>query len=199
MRTLVTGFAALVFGLSSVGCLADSIGPYRVDSSSLMTASCGAGVEPVAAQTWAAALDAAPVSDIEVAGDFERGPQLQMKRADASWLYVNLQSTGDWTFAGERSLEATTVSDSGLGADFSALLEGEQQGCRFDLTMTADIGFDDGAWVQMAGNLQVELRETLTPVDSRCSVQDCSAQFWFQATHLSFESAPLLPLDTATN
>jgi len=152
-----------------IGC-SSPVGTYRVDSSSVLEASCS-GVDPVRVGAWVDALSAAPASDMQV-GMKGGEIQAQLQRDDSSVLYASVIDSGNNTWSGSRSLESTTTSDALLGADFSALLENEGV-CRFDLTVEADLNFGEEGFDGVNGQFRATLDETSGA--EPCDIQSCTA------------------------
>ena len=159
-----------------VGC-APPVGSYRVDSATLSEVSC-TGVGADAVQPWIEALTAAPLADVQV-GESGGDVQAQMTRGDGTVLYATVTETGDAVWTGTRELLSTTTASADLGADFSALLEGDGI-CRFDFFTEVELAYPDG-YGQVDGEFVARIEES-DDLDS-CDILTCRAAFSFTASH----------------
>lgn len=152
-----------------MGC-SSPVGTYRVDSSSVLEASCS-GVDPARVGVWVDVLNAAPASDMQV-GSKQGEVQAQLQRADSSVIFAPVVDAGDNTWSGSRFLESTTITESVLGADFSALLENVGV-CSFDLTVEADLNFGEEGFDSVNGQFRATFEES-SGADP-CDIQSCTA------------------------
>jgi len=178
----------LVFPLLLVatGCAKNETGDYRLDDVILFSASCAAGTDSARGQTWTAAMGAAVLEDMAVSrgGALSSRPsQARFTRADGTILFADVEEGADRVFGGTRSLEATTIPDSLLGTDFSALLEADEIGCEFDLDTQIDFDFGEDGWDVVTGSVVVTVSETQALTDVRCELSTCTAEWTFAGVH----------------
>ena len=90
---------------------------------------------------------------------------------------------GSVFFTGTATLDNTTVTAAGLGADFSALLEANNVDCEFDMTTVVSMAFPE-SWQYADVTVQVSID---TPFDSTngCVVDNCTARYVIDAAHTS--------------
>jgi len=186
----VTRLLLLVFVLAStVGCVNSEVGDYRLDDVILLAATCGAGVPLDRASAWTSAMSTDVLDDMAVTrgrGPSTAGSQAQFWRSsDGTVFFTDIEGNDDRVFSGERVALATTVQESGLGSDFSSLLEPDSIGCEFDLSVTVEFDFGEEGFGVAAGSVFVEVSETQELSDDRCPVQTCTADWSFAAAHTS--------------
>jgi hypothetical protein len=193
MRTLLrlTAAAALL-----TGCPANETGSYRMDDVLLVSASCAAGVDLERATVFTDAMSAAGPDDLLVTrgGVVSQAPsQAQFFRADGSVFFADVEETDeDRVFSGTRVAVATTVEDGFLGSDFSVLLQQDDIGCEFDLSVHIDFNFGEDGWDIATGSVIVEVAETAELSDQRCDISSCTAEWRWAARHRSGASADRL-------
>jgi len=168
------------------GCAQDEVGSYRLDQALLLQAVCN-GTDTDRTSAWSSSLAESPLDTMQVGrpdGMSLSRSQAWFTRSDASTLFAEVSTSGDRRFEGVRDLEATTVSEASLGADFAGLLESEELGCRFDMRLGVTFSFAEDSWQEAEGTLHLELTET-PEGDDRCDLVECRADFSYTASHVS--------------
>lgn len=180
MRTLLPLLVLLA------GCIDSEVGTYTLSSVNTLVRTCAAGVPTDRSTTWQEAMAEEPINELRVgsadSGDADLSSQAQFFRAEDSVFLTRIQSQGGGVYGGETITENATVASSGLGSDFSALLEADSVGCEFDLRVDAELDFGDDSFDEADGRLTVEVFETQLS-DDRCSVQSCLVEYGFIAAH----------------
>jgi len=180
---------ALFAAVLLTGCAANETGDYRLDDILLFAASCGAGVDQARATVFTDAMSNLAPDDLTVTrgGALSQSPsQAQFPRGDGSVFFADVEGTGDdRAFSGTRFEEATTVADGHLGSDFSVLLEQDDIGCEFDLTVDVDFNFGEEGWDIATGSVIIEVSETAALTDERCDISVCGAEWRWAAVHSS--------------
>ncbi len=180
MRTLLPLLVLLT------GCINSEIGTYSLNSVNTLVATCAAGVDTDQSSAWQQVMASEPIYELRVGSpensDADPSPQAQFFRGDDSVFLARIGNQGDGIYSGETITENATVAGSGLGSDFSALLESDAVGCEFDLAVTTELDFGGDDFDQAGGTVTVEVYETQLS-DNRCSVQSCLVEYGFIAAH----------------
>jgi hypothetical protein len=171
------------------GCLNSEVGDYRLDDVIAFAASCTSGIESQRASIWTEAVSAEVLDDmLVVRGDgVPTGTsQVQFLRSsDRSSFWTDVEGNDDRQFTGTGNLEATSVADAHLGADFSALLEPDALGCRFDLDVTTTFDYGEDGWDVVTGEVIIELSQTTGLVADPCEMGTCMVEYRFAGVHTS--------------
>jgi hypothetical protein len=169
------------------GCLSNEVGDYRLDDVVAFAATCSAGIQAQRGQVWTQAVVDEVLDDMHITrgGDGTGGvSQVQIERSfDSSLFWADLEETADYTFHGERFAEGTTVAESRVGTDYSALVEADALGCLFDLGLTVDLLFRDEAWDEVEGTVIISVDQTAVISDNRCEIGSCAVEYRIAGAH----------------
>lgn len=177
---------ALLASVLLTGCSTNETGDYRLDDVLLFAASCAAGVDTARATTFTDAMSNLAPDDMSVTRGgplSQAASQAQFERGDGSVFFADVEGNDDRVFTGSRFAEATTVEDGYLGSDFSVLLEQDDIGCEFDLTVDIDFDFGEEGWDIATGSVIVEVAGTTALSDQPCDITSCDAEWRWAAVH----------------
>ena len=178
---------ALLLALALGGCMNSEVGDYRLDDVVAFSATCSAGIQAQRGQVWTAAMVDEVLDDMHITrgGDGTGGTsEVQISRSfDDSLFWAELEQTADFTFHGERFAEGTTVAESQVGTDFSALVEADALGCLFNLNLEVDLSFRDEAWDEIEGTVIISVDPTAVISDNRCEVGSCEVEYRLAGAH----------------
>ena len=171
------------------GCMNSEVGDYRLDDVVAFAATCSAGVAAQRGQVWTSAMVDEVLDDMMITrgGGVPSGEsEVQIERSfDGSLFWADLEETADYTFHGETFMEGTTVGESRVGTDFSALVEADALGCLFDLGMVVDMTFREEGWRQVDGTVTISVDQTAVISDNRCEIGSCAVEYRFAGAHTS--------------
>ena len=190
----------LLAALSLLGCFDDEVGDYQLHHVTMVAASCGGGVSSDVSEQWISAMRDGPITSFQVArgaGSEALIRQAQFRRdSDGSSFGLSLSGGVEHEYEGDLLAEGTTVGESGLGSDFSVLLETDAIGCHFDFSASLYLNFDEDSFEEATGELLLEVEDTQLPLDYRCVPTSCSVDYRFGATHTSNNPGVLMTVDS---
>jgi hypothetical protein len=178
----------LVSFLLLSACYTDPVGDYELHDVFMTAASCGGGTDEVRTQQWIEQMRAGGPSALQVArgaGAEALVREAQLRRSDDSSFALRVDEASELNLIASESLEGTTVLDSGLGADFSVLLEADSVGCFFDFDSSLEMSFEDDGFGEAVGVLLLSLEGASSVQENRCDLTQCSVEYRFGATHIS--------------
>ena len=180
---------SLVSLLLLSACYTDPVGDYELHDVFMTAASCGGGTDEVRTQQWIEQMRVGGPSALQVARGagaeaLVREAQLRLGSDDSSFA-LSVDEASELNLIASESLEGTTVLDSGLGADFSVLLEADSVGCFFDFQASLEMSFEDDGFGEAVGVLLLSLEGASSVQENRCNLTQCSVEYRFGATHIS--------------
>lgn len=193
MRGTPTLVLALVL---TVGCYADEVGDYRLHDVFMTSGVCAAGVDPVLAEQWIGAVSQGLVDDLQIArgaGADAATRQAQFRRSsDGSDFWLSVDDEDDGVLTASQDWVGATIGQSGLGSDFSVLLEEDAVGCVFDFSGSLVFEFADDHYGSAEGELLLRVAQTVLATDERCLLTECSVEYRFAAEHISGNPGQLI-------